>query len=210
MCKGSGGAVIFTHGGFSLSTLVTQVKDSGGNMETIKKGGQDVVDAINSLDKDYFMAAKTYKDSVVWYRGLWYGQDDNNDHNVQGQRSMCHKIKKSVKNVLKASQVVLGHTRVCGMEVGQMPPGCKFKTEAMGDGVMHCECAAAKDDDVPVEGGGGNDRPPCPPGTPLNAARKLGCKVASTHPKLERDERLVVDLTDTAAASITKSEAGES
>jgi hypothetical protein len=161
------------------------VEDSGGNVETIKKGGQDVVDAINSLDKDYFMAAKTYKNSVVWYRGLWYGQNDDNDHNVQGQRSMCHKIKKSVKNVLKASQVVLGHTRVCGMEVGQMPPGCKFKTEEMGDGVMHCECInIKKDNDVPVESAGsGNDTPPCPPGTPLKAARKLGCKVTSIHSK---------------------------
>ena len=151
VCKGSGG-VIFTHGGFSYSTLVTQVRHSEGNKGTIEKGGQDVVDAINSLDKNYFMAKETYLKSVVWYRDMWFGRGKN-EHNNKGQLDMCNRIKKSVKNVLKASQVVLGHTRVCTMKLGQMPPGCKLKTDTKGDGVMHCKC------DVPVEGGGENNEP---------------------------------------------------
>ena len=67
---------------------------------------------------------------------MWFGRGKN-EHNNKGQIDMCNRIKKSVKNVLKASQVVLGHTRVCTMYVEKMPPGCKFKSETKGDGVMH-------------------------------------------------------------------------
>ena len=148
VCKGSGG-VIFTHGGFSYSTLVAQVRDSEGNKGTIEKGGQDVVDAINSLDKSYFMAKKTRANSVVWYRDMWFGLNKKT-RNAKGQLHMCNRIKDSVKNVLKASQVVLGHSRVCDMKLWQMPPGCKFKSKTKGDGVMHCECADVPAD-VPVE-----------------------------------------------------------
>ena len=131
-CRGSGGAVVFTHGGFSKESLLEQSKVSITRGRTVTEPTpEDIVDAINSLPRSYFMKGSSYASSVAWNRDLWRFS--------QGESEGFCSLLKGALQLLAANTLVVGHTRVCGMEAYPTVCGVEGQSER-DDGVMICSC----------------------------------------------------------------------
>ena len=85
------------------------------------------IDAINSRPTKDF----SENDSVLWDRSVW-------SYKSASSSGLCTHLMDALENGLNANTLVVGHTRVCDMNVKKIPSVCK-KTQS-GDNKMKCVC----------------------------------------------------------------------